>query len=105
MHFFNACDVFVHTGGSDRKLFLKQTNGFSTSPVVPGSEKDSYISILQAINVTSNTTVTAIVDNGVGQTNRDSICNCFVHSHALFLLSVPDARSEIWYAGEGFQPK
>ena len=55
--------------------FLKQTHRFSAYPVLPGSGKDSYVSTLQVINVTANTTVTAIVDNGVGQTNRDSINN------------------------------
>ena len=54
-------------------VFFKQTHGFSAYPVLPGSGKDSYVSILQVINVTANTTVTAIVDNGVGQMNRDLI--------------------------------
>ena len=60
--------------GGDEILSLMagdETHGFVAYPVLPGgSGKDSYVSILQASNVTANTTVTAIVDNGVGQTNR-----------------------------------
>ena len=52
-----------------------QSIGLSAYPILPGSEKDSYVAILQASNVTANTTVLAIVDNGVGQTNRDSMHN------------------------------
>ena len=50
-----------------------QSLGLTAYLILPGPEKDSYVAILQASNVTANTTVMAIVDNGVGQTNRDSI--------------------------------
>ena len=53
--------------------FFLQSLGLNAYPILPGPEKDSYVAILQASNVTANTSVMAIVDNGVGQTNRDSV--------------------------------
>ena len=55
------------------KFHFFQSLGLSAYPILPGPEKDSYVAILQASNVTANTSVMAIVDNGVGQTNRDSV--------------------------------